>query len=232
MSVGNRIKAARKKRGLTQKQLGELCGMADSAIRRYESDRGNPTVKTLRRIAKALNVTIGYLQGYDSFEAGELLSAVRNRDVRKVESIIGLSEGSIIAFENADEQNGESHDKYFSAEMLQKIATFLGCDIRDLVPSARQTTPESLRKIEELMGKEPGYLESDLPTELSETAKRIHRVKTAFDGMSQEGQEEATRRVEELARLPEYQKKSNTSLERAWNFGGGNDNAIDTQKDE
>lgn len=56
MEVGDRIRAIRMERGLTQKELGELCGMADSAIRRYESNRGNPTQKTLLKIAKALGV--------------------------------------------------------------------------------------------------------------------------------------------------------------------------------
>lgn len=56
MTIGANIKKLRKEKGLTQKQLGELCGMADSAIRRYESDRGNPTEKTLMRIASALSV--------------------------------------------------------------------------------------------------------------------------------------------------------------------------------
>lgn len=56
MSTGSQIKTLRKAKGLTQKQLGDLCGMADSAIRRYESDRGNPTEKTLKKIASALGI--------------------------------------------------------------------------------------------------------------------------------------------------------------------------------
>lgn len=42
MSIGENIKKIRVQKGLTQKQLGELCGMADSAIRRYENGRANP----------------------------------------------------------------------------------------------------------------------------------------------------------------------------------------------
>ena len=61
MSFGSKIKELRIEKGLTQKQLGELCGMADSAIRRYESDRGNPTMKTLLRFASAHNVPIEVL---------------------------------------------------------------------------------------------------------------------------------------------------------------------------
>lgn len=58
MSIGLKIKNLRKKRGLTQKQLGERCGIADSNIRKYENGQQNPKIETLRKIADALNVTI------------------------------------------------------------------------------------------------------------------------------------------------------------------------------
>ena len=61
LSIGERIRALRTECNLTQKELGNLCGMADSAIRRYESGRGNPTEKTLQRIASALGCSVGYL---------------------------------------------------------------------------------------------------------------------------------------------------------------------------
>ncbi|HJB57566.1 MAG TPA: helix-turn-helix domain-containing protein [Candidatus Flavonifractor intestinipullorum] len=62
-SIGARIKQVRLSRGLTQAQLGARCHMADSAIRRYESGRGNPTFETLQRIADALEITVEYLVG-------------------------------------------------------------------------------------------------------------------------------------------------------------------------
>lgn len=62
MSIGKNIKEMRLARGWTQKQLGELCGMADSAIRRYEADRGNPTLSTLKKFADAFGVEISTLQ--------------------------------------------------------------------------------------------------------------------------------------------------------------------------
>ncbi len=63
MTVGERIRTIRKNQGLTQKQLGEKSGMADSAIRKYESGSQNPKVETLQRIAAALNVSLGDLLG-------------------------------------------------------------------------------------------------------------------------------------------------------------------------
>ena len=58
MTIGEKIRAARIKKNLTQKQLGHKCGMADSAIRRYESGRGNPTLDTVGRIAEALDLEL------------------------------------------------------------------------------------------------------------------------------------------------------------------------------
>jgi len=58
------IKHERIKRGMTQKQLAEKCGMADSAIRKYESGKVTPTFKTLDRIAQGLGGTVGSIFGY------------------------------------------------------------------------------------------------------------------------------------------------------------------------
>lgn len=58
MTTGEKIKTLRQKKGLTQKQLGDLCGMADSAIRRYENGRAKPKIETLKKIASALRVPI------------------------------------------------------------------------------------------------------------------------------------------------------------------------------
>ena len=61
MTVGERIRAVRKERGMTQKEVADICGMADSAIRKYESGRQMPKMKTLQRIADALGVPWMYL---------------------------------------------------------------------------------------------------------------------------------------------------------------------------
>lgn len=61
MLKGERIKEIRKKRNLTQKQLGELSGIAESTIRSYELGRLNPKYETLEKIAKALKVPVSYL---------------------------------------------------------------------------------------------------------------------------------------------------------------------------
>lgn len=58
MPTGTRIKELRKQKGLTQKQLGELCGMYESQIRKYENGNANPKIETLQKIAFVLGVPI------------------------------------------------------------------------------------------------------------------------------------------------------------------------------
>ena len=58
MPTGTKIKEIRKQKGLTQKQLGDLCGIADSNIRKYENGKQNPKIETLQKIAAALDVPL------------------------------------------------------------------------------------------------------------------------------------------------------------------------------
>ncbi len=40
---------------MTQQQLAEVCGLPQSVIARFESGKSSPTLRTMQRIAKALN---------------------------------------------------------------------------------------------------------------------------------------------------------------------------------
>ena len=58
MSIGKNIKAIRKEKGLTQKKLAELSGIAEITIRQYEAEKYRPKVEQLEKLAAALGVTI------------------------------------------------------------------------------------------------------------------------------------------------------------------------------
>lgn len=60
MEMGKLIRQARKNAGLTQRELGEKMGIEQSTVRRYETDRLNPKVETLRKIANACGVPLSY----------------------------------------------------------------------------------------------------------------------------------------------------------------------------
>lgn len=72
MPAGSKIKEIRKQKGLTQKQLGDLCGMADSAIRRYENGNANPKIETLQKIADALETPLIFLVEDDLLDVATL----------------------------------------------------------------------------------------------------------------------------------------------------------------
>lgn len=58
MDLGNRLKQYRIKSDLTQKQLGELSGVAEITIRQYETGKREPKLEQLRKIAAVLNVPV------------------------------------------------------------------------------------------------------------------------------------------------------------------------------
>lgn len=58
MTTGELIKAARKKAGMTQEELGSKLGVSGSSIAQWENDLRNPKLDTLQRIASALGVPV------------------------------------------------------------------------------------------------------------------------------------------------------------------------------
>ena len=57
MKIGEKIKRARKTKGMTQEELGNIVGVQKSAIAKYESGRVvNIKRSTLQKIASALNI--------------------------------------------------------------------------------------------------------------------------------------------------------------------------------
>lgn len=53
-----KLKNARKKTNLTQKEVAKKVGISVTAYQRYEADLRIPNVKTAKLIAKALNSTV------------------------------------------------------------------------------------------------------------------------------------------------------------------------------
>lgn len=61
---GVRLRDRRQAAGLTQAALGELVGMKGTAVRRLEtSPDANPTLETVRKLAKALDCSMSDLTG-------------------------------------------------------------------------------------------------------------------------------------------------------------------------
>lgn len=54
MTTGERIRHIRNERGISQKQLSEMCGLSEPAIRNYELGNRKPSAQILDKIAAAL----------------------------------------------------------------------------------------------------------------------------------------------------------------------------------
>ena len=61
MSYNERLRDARKAKGLTQAQLGELVGCAKNTISSYESGVNEPSVAVLNKMMAALDVDANYV---------------------------------------------------------------------------------------------------------------------------------------------------------------------------
>lgn len=73
MNTGKKIKLIRTFRGLTQKELGDLAGIHEVAIRKYELGKNLPKPEQLRKIADALNVNVNTLAEFDIQTDGDIL---------------------------------------------------------------------------------------------------------------------------------------------------------------
>jgi transcriptional regulator with XRE-family HTH domain len=60
LMISERIQAARKKRDMGRGELGERAGMTQQRVFALEHGVGNVTVKTLVRLAKILDVDVGF----------------------------------------------------------------------------------------------------------------------------------------------------------------------------
>ncbi len=68
MTFGEKVKALRKKAGLTQEQLAERCGRGKSYICNIEKGTRNTTLDNIPTLADALGVSVGELIDPDDLE--------------------------------------------------------------------------------------------------------------------------------------------------------------------
>ena len=61
MTLGEKIRQARKNCGLSQEQLADKVAVSRSAIAKWETDKGLPDVGNLKMLARLLGVSVDYL---------------------------------------------------------------------------------------------------------------------------------------------------------------------------
>lgn len=71
MTIGEKIKEARKQCGLSQEQLAEKMSVSRSAVAKWETDKGIPDIDNLKALSKLLNVSVDYL-----LDDGEVINEI------------------------------------------------------------------------------------------------------------------------------------------------------------
>ena len=64
--VGQRIKAAREAKGLTQSALADAADVRQGQISKIENGDGSATIETVMRLAAALEVSVDFLVGHSA----------------------------------------------------------------------------------------------------------------------------------------------------------------------
>jgi transcriptional regulator with XRE-family HTH domain len=64
-SFGQRLTQARKRKALSQEQLGEMTDTDKRIISRYETDKTLPSIDVAKKMANALEVSLDYLTGLE-----------------------------------------------------------------------------------------------------------------------------------------------------------------------
>ena len=216
MSYGERIKAARKKAGLTQQQLADKLGVSFANISQYENDKRNPKFETLLKIASAIGVSVNSLLDDNKIEAYKLLSfgdyyygdILQDIDLlsRKIEEITATGDTEK-AREYADKRQHlialkDSIDKDIDYKILQRfyddesrentlkqIADILvDIDIGDI--------DDLIRLIEDFAYYNRSYA--------IENAEEI--IKASFEKLNIVGINELAKRAEEYTEIPKYQR--------------------------
>ena len=131
MTIGQTIRALRKKAGLTQNQLGALCGITGGAVSSYENGVTTPKRRTAEKLAAALGVSLGRLQGEPPPAPSASDSLLYAGVLSVLKELYGAVEGRVILGE------GGRSRRYYLIRQLPGDFVLYEDDIKAIVRSAR-----------------------------------------------------------------------------------------------
>lgn len=152
MTVGQNIRAIRKERGLTQNQLGELCGIKEANIRKYELGKANPKIETIEKIAMALGVPIVRIKEDLTWAEHQ-----NTEEIKQLERSTLLFEGIVVALEEiygtVEEKSimGETgwERPYWLVGKAPNSFILYEDDIEALVKSAKASVPALVDRLKD-----------------------------------------------------------------------------------
>lgn len=88
MELSEKIQKLRKERGLTQEQLAEQLFVSRTAVSKWETGRGTPSVDSLRMIAKLYGITLDELLG-----AEEVITIAKHENKKNISQFASYMDG-------------------------------------------------------------------------------------------------------------------------------------------
>lgn len=85
MTFGERLTFIRKRKGLSQADIGKMIGINGDAYGRYERDEVKPNIDMATKISNALNVSLDYLVGKTDLELDDIA-------LKKIEAVSSMSD--------------------------------------------------------------------------------------------------------------------------------------------
>lgn len=83
VKIGQKIKAARKRKQITQEDLARVVGVSDKSISAYESERAQPPIQVLEKIAKNTDQSLSYF--LDEEKETTIITKLRNVETQLME---------------------------------------------------------------------------------------------------------------------------------------------------
>jgi transcriptional regulator with XRE-family HTH domain len=96
-TFGQRLRATRVNAGYSRSDLEEISGIPKARLSRYENGHVAPSIQTLERLARALNISEASLLGDDRALMEEFFKVLTTRGVRIGSSEQAVALGSAVA---------------------------------------------------------------------------------------------------------------------------------------
>jgi len=128
---GQRLREARVAAGLSQSELEDISGIPKARLSRYENGHVEPSIQTLARLARALNVSEASLLGDQRAILEDFFNVLYDRGVRITSSDQGVRIANAIADLLQGVRDGESGDPEpsFSARGPEAVAAAIPAEV-------------------------------------------------------------------------------------------------------
>jgi transcriptional regulator with XRE-family HTH domain len=182
MDVYDRIDRLIKEKGVSRRKAAQMAGIPPATLNTALSRKKGLSASAVSSLAKALDV-----------DATFLLYGLEVSRVKKRREALSMTQEQLAEKSGVDVQTiiaYESNETTSSLDMLERLASALGCSVADLHPGVDAPNLP--------------YVTTAALFDFSETLRL--NMNHHFDALNESGQKEAAKRIYELAQIPEYQK--------------------------